>query len=333
MLPQGLRIRCLSQFQKFAAPARRLTAARGAQPDSARPGPNLRGPTLSGKVIAVIFLLAALLSQRQAAAQDRARGLVDRTVANQHRDDDALYFYERVQRRIEYDGAALASDNTYRLVPTGTGRLSLLVKRGHQPVNLDLYRKELRDWQEVLTHAIDPNDPRQQRSADQRKRMDHDRAELIDAIGRAFRLTWLGETTESGRTLARIRFDPDPAFVPPSRETELLRHVRATVWIDEQAAQLARGEAEVASDISAGGGLIGKIYAGGRFAIEQREAGPGVWLPARVEYSLRGRKFFIGFNEHKVTVTGRYRYIGVPLQALQAVRADLASGRGFPADP
>ncbi len=217
-------------------------------------------------------------------------------------------------------------------MPTGTGRLSLLVERGDQPVSLAFYQKELRDWRAVLLHAIDPNDPREQHSKQLQERRDRKRAELIDAIGRAFRFTWLGEEVVNGRSLAHIALDPDPSFQPTTRETEMLRHVRATAWIDVEAAQLVRGRAEITSDIPAGGGVVGKIYSGGWFEIEQAQVAPGIWLPARIEYSIRGRMFLFSFTEHKLEASSRYRYVGPPRQALEVARRDIESGKLFPGD-
>ncbi|MDE3137149.1 MAG: hypothetical protein KGL59_11290 [Acidobacteriota bacterium] len=284
-------------------------------------------------LIAILFVLGSLPAAAPPASQDRARTLVERVIANQHRNDRALYDYERVERRVSYRDNSVASDETYRLVPTGTGRLSLLVKRGDRPVSLDYYQKELRDWREVLRHAVDPNDPRELHSKQVQERSDRKRAELIDAIGRAFHFTWLGEEEVNGRKLAHIALDPDPSFQPTTRETEMLRHVRANAWIDVEAGQLVRGRADIMSDISAGGGLAGKIYSGGWFKIEQTEAAPGVWLPARTEYSIRGRMFLFSFTEHKLQASSRYRYIGAARQALEVARRDIASGKFFPGDP
>lgn len=285
-------------------------------------------------LIIALLLLAILAPARgPATAQNRARRLVERTIANQHRDDAALYDYERVERRVSYENHAISSDKTYRLVPTGTGRLSLLIKRGDREVSLAFYQKQLRDWESVLRHALNPNDPRERHSEEVRRRSDRKRTELINAIGQAYHFTWLGEEVVNGRTLVHITLDPNPSFHPTSRETEMLKHARASVWIDKEAAQLVRGRAEITSDISAGAGLISKIYAGGWFEIEQREVAPGIWLPARTEFSIRGRMLLFSFTEHKLTETSRYRYVGTPRQALELARKDLASGKIFPGDP
>lgn len=282
-------------------------------------------------LLPALLLLAGLSSLRTAkAAPDRARALVERTIANQHRDDRAIYKYQRVQRRVTYKGHAIISDKIYRMVPTGTGRLSLLLARGGRPVSLATYQMELRNWESVLLHAINPNDPREQHSEQLRRQRDRKRARLINAIGKAFHFTWLGEKVVDGRRLAHIALDPNPSYHPTSHQTAMLLHARATVWIDVRAAQLVSGKAEVISNISVGGGLISQIDPGGWFEIEQRKVAPGIWLSRRTEFSIHGRMLLFPFAEHKLTETNRYRYVGTPRQALELVRSEIKSGEMFP---
>jgi hypothetical protein len=281
------------------------------------------------KKIAALGLFALLAGRPLSGQRFQPRQLVERTIENQHRDDAALYDYERIEHRISYEDGVVASDRTYRVVPTGTGRLSLLLKNGDQPVSASQYRKELRWWRDVLRHAVDPNDPREQYSEQVRRERDSKRAKLIDAIGRAFRFTWMGDEVAGGRTLAHIALDPNPDFQPDSRETEVLRHVRAEVWIDVRAAQLVRGRAEITSPISVAGGVVSRINPGGWFEIGQHEVAPGVWLPERTEYEFRQRLFLFSSKVHKLVETSGYRYVGTPQQALEMVERELRSGLPF----
>lgn len=281
-------------------------------------------------LILVLFLAGQLLP---AAAQDSPRQLAERVIANQRRDRRALYDYERVERRIRYQDHTVISNKTYRVVPTGTGHLSLLLKNEDHPVSLDNYRKELRSWQDVLHHAIHPDDPREVHSKKVQHRRDKKRLELYDAIGRAFHFTWLGEKVVKGRTLVHLALNPDPSYQPTSHETEMLRHVHASVWVDEQAAQLVSGRAEITSAVTTGAGIIGKIDRGGWYELEQERVAPGIWLPTRTEFSIHGRMLLFTFAEHKLHITSHYRYVGTPQQALEVVRRDLESGKFFSADP
>lgn len=279
---------------------------------------------------AMLIWILFTASLPTAAARPSARELAERVIANQRRDDRALYEYERVVRRVSYQDGVAVLDRTYRVVPTGTGHLNLLLKRGEQPVDAAAYRKELREWQGVLEHAIDPNDPREVHSEQVRRKRDRKRSELYDAIGHAFHFTWLGEKEENGRLLAHIGLAPNPSYHPTSRETEILRHVHASVWVDVRAAQLVRGRADITSDVSTGGGILGKIYRGGWYELEQERVAPGIWLETRSAFSIRGRVLLFDFAEHKLRVTSRYRYVGTPREALELVRKELASGKAFP---
>jgi hypothetical protein len=136
---------------------------------------------------------------------------------------------------------------------------------------------------------------------------------------------WLGREPRNGRTLAKLLLEPNPEFKPPNRAAAVFQHARAIVWVDEQAAQLVRAEAELFKDISFGGGILGKVYQGGTFTFEQTPVAPGVWLPALFETDFRGRKFLFGFSVHERIEIREYRRIGPPAEALSTLQQELAA--------
>jgi hypothetical protein len=265
---------------------------------------------------------------------DEILALVDRTISNQHRNDDALAEYERRehrQARKDESDTQLSEDKTFRVIPTGTGTLRLLLEENGQPVPSELHRRQLRDLEQALLWALDPAESKQKRRVDKFDKRSRERTEMVDAIRDAFLFTWQGREASNGRALVRLLLEPNPAFKPRSRNTEMFRHARAVVWIDEAAAQMVRIEAETATDISIGGGILGKIYRGGRFVLEQSQVAEGVWFPVRYEYNFAGRKFLFGFELHEVTLASAYRRIGPPKEALAAVRHELNNATPAPA--
>ena len=291
-----------------------------------------------GAGVAMALALAAY-SGTHAASQsplspEEIRALLDRTIANQHRNDEALAEYERMERRTvrkdESDSAA-SEDKTFRVVPTGTGTIRLTLEENGQPVSTEQHRKQLSELEGALVRALDPKESRQKRAVDKFDKRTRERAEMIDAFREAFLFTWQGRETSGGRALVRLQLEPNPQFTPRSRNTEYLHHTRAVIWIDEAAAQLVRAEAEVATDIAIGGGILGKIYHGGRVVIEQTRVADGAWLPTRYEYNLAGRKFVFGFELHEVTLASAYRRIGPPKEALAAIRRELNNPSAAPA--
>jgi len=260
------------------------------------------------------------------------RALIDRVLANQHADDDALPLFQRVERR-QYRAHAsdtkLSDDRTYRVIPigTGTGWRVLVEKNGHSVPAPD-YQAEILKVERALELVSDPANPKSKRDIEKYHRRLKDRADLLTAARDGFSFTWLGRETRGDRTLDKIRMAPNPNFKPSSRETELFAHVEATLWIDEVSAHVARVVAELTSDFTVGGGLVGKAYRGSRMTIEQAEVEPGVWLPSLYQYDYSWREFFSTTEVHEHTEASHYVRIGPPAEALAFIRRELSPSVG-----
>lgn len=257
-------------------------------------------------------------------------------ITNQHRDDLDFMEFERIERQVTRSGGAdphIVEDKTYRIVPTGMGTYKILLKTGDKPVSPAEYRRQLENWAAALQLAMNPNDPRTQSIAGKFQKKNRDRADLVDAARTAFIPKWLESDMFHGRLCDVLELDPNPDFHPRNLPEEAMTHVMAKVWVDHASNQMARGEARVIRDIPVGGGILGKLYRGSAFSLEQAEVSPGVWLPTRYEYDYSGRKFLFVFEEHQVIEASDYRRVGPPQQALAIVRAELASGTTDVPDP
>jgi hypothetical protein len=276
-------------------------------------------------------LLPARAQQNGAPLPDEVRALADRAITNQHRDDLALETYERIERHVTRGPGGAADVKVYRVVPTGTGTLKLLLEDNGKAVAPAAYREELRAWEQTLEQALHPSDDMQPLFAKAEKRR-KDRGSMVDAVREAFRATWLGRETRDGHMFVKIGLEPNPQYQPTSTNTEVLTHARVTLWIDEKSGHLARAEVEVIRDIYIGLGFFGKVNRGGHLTLEQQEVAPGVWLPVRLEYSVSGRKFLFGFTSDQSYENSHYRNLGPPAEAIAVARKDLAAVPGSGAD-
>ncbi len=252
------------------------------------------------------------------------QNFVARAIDNQHRDDLLLEEFDRVEHTQirKTSESSVADDKRWRIVPVGTGSFRIALTPDDKPGDPILYRRQLTIIQTSLQSAMQPDDREEQALAKYQKRM-QDRAEMVTDIGKAFRFTWLGREMRYGRLLAKVRLDPDPSFAPPSRIAEVLAHVRATLWFDESAEQVVHIEAEITSDVYFGGGVLGKLYRGGRFWLDQAEIAPGIWEPVAYAYDFSGRKFLFGFEVHEKTEVSQYRRLGPLPQRLTFIRNEL----------
>jgi len=260
-----------------------------------------------------------------APTAEQLQSLIARLIENQHHNDQVIDEYERVEHVILHkdgDSSEIVSERTERLLPSGTGLLHLQTAQSSPPVTPETHRRQLQYALAALELFLHPNERVKQDVAKFEKRR-RDRADLVDEMAKAFRVTWAGRETRGSQTLAKLLLDPDPSFKPTSHLAAAFQHVRAALWVDESAAQAARVEIDIISDISFGGGIVAKVYHGGHFVMEQSEVAPGVWLPTLYTYDVDGRKFVVGFNVHEKTEVTHYRHVGPPAQSIEIIRSEL----------
>jgi hypothetical protein len=261
-------------------------------------------------------------------------GLLDRVIANQKKDDAAQFTYERLERqelRKGFGGTQPLEVKITRAVPAGTGVDRIPVGPDGKPQDANSYRAELQKLEHSLEWAAE--DGRAQRDAyDKIAKKQKERADLIDATRSAFLYTFVAREPHGNNILTKYRMEPNPAYKPNSRMTAIFTKVHGFIWIDEEAAQLARVEVEVIEDISLGA-FLAKIYKGSHLVQERCEIAPGLWLPTYAQYDFDGRKFWMAFGVHERTFYSQYRRIGPPKEALETIRAELGKSDSALADP
>jgi hypothetical protein len=275
-------------------------------------------------------------AQGKPPSLDEMRQRTDALIANQHRDDQALEQYERVEHQVDRTGGANArvlEDKTVRIVPTGAGNQKILLIESGKRVDPAAYLQQMRALEEVLRALSNSDDAKSKAALAKREKRQREQAEFVDAAKDAYIPKWLGSSVISGHTCDIFELDPNPSFRPKSILQDAFSHAVAKVWVDQQTNQLVRGEARVISDVSFGGGILGKLYKGGTVTMDQAEVAAGIWLPTRYQYDFAGRKFLFTFEEHQIIEVTHYRRVGPPKEALLIVQDELASGKPFFGDP
>lgn len=274
--------------------------------------------------------------QPQPPSDAELQARADKLIANQHRNEQFLDEYERLERQVDQTAGMtpkVLEDRTYRIVPTGTGTMKILVSDRGKATDTAEYRKELQLWEQTLELMLKPNDSRTKTANAKFEKKKKDRAELINSMREGLLRKWTGQETINGHLCDVIQLDPNPEFHPRSTLQEAITRVTAKIWVDHSLNQLVRGEAHVVRDISFGGGILGKLYRGGVFAFDQSEVAPGIWLPTRYQYDYTARKFLFTFEQHQWIEVSHYRRVGSPKEALALVQSELASGKSLTADP
>jgi len=254
------------------------------------------------------------------------RSKFDLVIANQKKNDTAVDLFERIERveSKKTTGDAPPDVKVSRVVPAGTGAAHIPLGPDGTPTDPAAYRAALEKLVSSLDFAI--ADGRAQHEAYEKIAKKHkDREELIDATRTAFIFTFISREPRADRMLSKYSMVPNPAYHATSRSTSIFARVRGFIWIDDQSNQLARIEGEVTDDISVGI-FLAKVSKGSHFMQERYEFAPGLWFPSFSQYDFDGRKFFTTFSVHERTFYSKYRRIGPPKEALEAIRQELATG-------
>jgi len=267
---------------------------------------------------------------------DEIRDRADKFVANQHRDDQALEQYERIEHHVSRTAGSnsrVIEDKVYRIVPTGAGTIKVILQENEKPVDDATYDREMQNLVDTLQGLANPNDDRAKVALAKRNKRENERAEFVDAAKAAFNIKWIGTANVYGHACDVFELDPRPDFRPHGIFQDALAHVTARIWLDRESLQMMRGEAHVMSDVNFGAGILGKLNRGSVVSMVQAEIAPGVWLPTHYQYDFTGRKFLFSFEQHQSIDASRYRRIGNASDALTLVQNELANKKPAIVDP
>jgi hypothetical protein len=257
---------------------------------------------------------------------EEIRALVARAIADQHADDNEINEYDRTEHTISRESGKDAApvETVDRVFPIGTGDVRVALNRDGKPVDAALIEQSWRNLEKYLEIRSHPDDPAIRPEYEKAERRERAHAEMVDAIGSAFRFRWAGRGTIDGRPMIELAFEPDPSYKSSARFATVFAHTMGTVWFDESSGQVARLEAKLREDVPFYGGLIAKIYRGSWITIQQSEVAPGVWLPATANYDIEGRKFLFAASWRGQIEASGYRRVGPPAEALALVQREHA---------
>jgi len=166
-------------------------------------------------------------------------------------------------------------------------------------VDAAAYRAELEKLERALSWP--PKRPGAARGLRKKSRKKQkERSDLIDATRTAFLFTFVAHEPRGDRMLSKYRMVPNPAYKATSRSTSMFSKVRGYLWIDEDAAQLARAELEVTGRYFARR-LFGQSVQRQHLMQERYEMAPGLWFATYSQYDFDGRRLFMSFGLHERT--------------------------------
>jgi hypothetical protein len=229
-----------------------------------------------GLTITFTFLALGALASAQ---QDPPRELVRTAMQNQINDDRQPRLSAWKERKYRGRQTQIAT-----IVQTPDGTLSRVALIDNQPLT-----PEQRAAEEARLRRM--SEPEQMRRREKARREDDERTrKMLSAIPDAFDFTIIDSTqAPNGHKLTRIRFTARPGFEPPTRESMVFTGMQGEILVDETAHRLAKIDGTLFREVNFGWGILGKLYPGGRFFVEQTEVTPSHWETTRMMLHFDGK--------------------------------------------
>ncbi len=206
--------------------------------------------------------------------------LVRRAAANEIKANDS-HVYFMFKDRTEEKGRS----TTKEVLQTPQGGLLRTIAINDKPLTPE---QRAKDDQKLQKFANDPEARRKRKESN--KEEDQREALMLTSLPDAFLYSYAGEQTgPNGASLIHLTFKPNPKFNPPNHETMVYQGMQGDMLIDAKAARIAKMDGTLFKDVDFGWGILGKLYTGGKFLIEQRDVGGGHWETVNQSLHFNGK--------------------------------------------
>lgn len=239
-------------------------------------------------VVAVVVVVASIAS----SAQTDARALIDQSVQAETSDWDAAPQYECFERDRTGNGRTktfedlMIAGSPYQRLVAVNGKPLPQQEQEEQGRQLDETREKRRN---------ESADERNERIAKYQKSRDRDHL-FLSQLAKGFTFTVVGQQRMAGNDVYMLKAVPRSDYQPPNTESEVLKGMRGTLWIDKKTYQWVKVEARVTRPVRIEG-FLAEVEPGTQFELEKMPVDDNIWLPKHYVMKARAKVFFL-FN-HK----------------------------------
>jgi hypothetical protein len=98
--------------------------------------------------------------------------------------------------------------------------------------------------------------------------------------------------TLNGRDTIVVEFEPRPEAQPQTRQGNIAKVLKGSIWIDEAEREVVRAEATAIDSVSFGG-FIARLNEGATVTLLRKQIDDGVWLPTSIRMKGDGRALLV----------------------------------------
>lgn len=275
---------------------------------------------LSTAVVSLFFMAMPAWAQTTLEAPT---DLVKEVIYNELHPADAANVRWKYQLAKEADG----KNETRTVVETSSGTIDRLLTSAGKPLT------DAQDRSEAERIMRLSRDPEQQRKADESRRKDAEQCNtILNMIPAAFIFSYAGQTQNA----VKLTFRPNPAFRPPSREGKVLQQMAGEMLVDINQKRLISIDGQLIHDVKFGGGLLGHLEKGGRFAVRRTQLARGDWEMTELNVNMQGKALlFKNINVQQKEVHSNFERLPDDLSLAEGanllLRQSVIASKGTPA--
>jgi hypothetical protein len=231
--------------------------------------------------------------------------LMKAITANQEKTDELREHYTcrliEIERKHDGDGRIKETETrTYEVTPLGDELVERLMSINGKELSASEREKEDKRVQKEVEGIVKRREKKQQKEERARAKgeteEDKDEVKIKDFL-RISEITSVRREMFHGHEVIAFDFEPRKGFKPKSRAEDMVNKLAGTIWVDEDAQQVARLEARLTDSYKIGGGVLASIGASTAFSFEQDKVGGEVWLPSAMEANISARVLLLAkFN-------------------------------------
>ena len=252
-----------------------------------------------------VALLVVWLLPVTAGAQDRPLPELQsfmaqvRTRLQTDNERQRSYIYVETQRERKLDGAGRTRTESVKVVesypplPGEDDRWErVLEEGGRRKSEAELARQDAERQKTAEAVAKRLSSPSAADRAKATRDYEQSRKEALDRINDIFvvyDIAMVGRERFEGRDTIVLTLEPRAKARPVTREGKWMQYFRCRAWISESDHELVKANVEAIRDANIGFGVLARMNTGTVMTFTRRFINNEVWLPARVDYTIKAR--------------------------------------------
>ena len=236
--------------------------------------------------------------------------LIKAIVANQEKIDQLREHYTfrqtEIQNKLDGDGRVKETETkVYEVTPVADRFVRRLLSVDGKELSESEREKEDRDVQKEVEKILKRRE--KERMKEERGEEEDEEITILSFL-RLVEITSVRREVFRGQEVIAFDFEPRKDAKPKGRTESLVSKLAGTMWVDEDARQIARLEARLMDSFKIAGGLFASVAPSTAVAFEQEKISGELWLPSYAEANIFAKVFlFSKFNRSVVTRYGDYK--------------------------